>query len=211
VISLAVLVATGVGADGKRENLGISVKLSEAEPHWRSFLESLQKRGLHGVKLIISDAHKGLKESRKALFPSVPWQRCQFHLQQNAQSYIPKRSMRKEVASDIRHIFNAVDSNEAKTLLKDKVEKYAETAPKLSEWMEVNIPEGLSVLAFPEEHRKRIRTNNLVERLNKEIKRRTRVVGIFPNEASCLRLVTGIIMEVSEEWLLAKRYLSKVE
>lgn len=211
VVDLAVLIATGVNPLGKREILGVSVKLSEAEPHWRNFLEDLQKRGLHGVKLMISDAHSGLEAARKAVFPSIPWQRCQFHLQQNAQSYVPKKSMKKGVASDIRHVFNAISTAEAKNLLKEKVKKYEETAPDLATWMEVNIPEGLVALEFPEEHRKRIRTNNMVERLNREIKRRTRVVGIFPNEASCLRLTTAVVMELSEEWLLAKRYLSAIE
>jgi len=211
VIDLAVLIASGVNGAGKREILGVSVQLSEAEPHWRSFLESLQKRGLHGIRLMISDAHAGLEEARKAVFPGVLWQRCQFHLQQNAQSYIPKRSMKKEVASDIRQVFNAATEADATRLLKEKMTKYEETAPALSNWLETAIPEGLTVLTFPEEHRKRIRTNNLTERLNKEIKRRTRVVGIFPNEASCLRLVTAIVMELSEEWLLAKRYLSEIE
>lgn len=211
VVDLAVLIATGVNLLGKREIVGVSVALSEAETHWRSFLSNLQKRGLHGLKLIISDAHTGLEAARKAVFPSVPWQRCQFHLQQNAQSYIPTRSMKKEVASDIRQIFDAASLADANTKLQGKMQKYEKTAPALSKWMETAIPQGLTVFAFPEEHRKRLRTNNMLERLNREIKRRTRIVGIFPNEASCLRLITAVVMETSEGWLLAKRYLSAIE
>lgn len=211
VVDLAVFSAIGVTEAGKRESLGISVKLSEAEVHWREFLESLQKRGLHGIKLIISDAHVGLKSAKQAVFPSVLWQRCQFHLQQNAQSYIPKKTMKKAVAADIRNIFNAANIEEADRLLKINIEKYSSTAPQLSEWMENNIAEGLTVFSFPAEYSKYIRTNNLAERLNKEIRRRTRKVGIFPNEDSCLRLVTAIVMEISEEWMMGKRYLPDID
>ncbi len=211
VVDLATVIAIGATETGKVELLGISVKLSEAEIHWRDFLTDLQKRGLHGVKLIISDDHSGLKAARRTIFPSVPWQRCQFHLQQNAQKYVPRKSMKKEVAADIRGIFNAVNRTEADRLLKINIEKYKETAPQLSKWMENSIAEGLTVFAFPEEYRKHIRTNNITEHVNKEIKRRTRKVGIFPNENSCLRLSTAIVMEISEEWLLGKRYLPKIE
>ena len=211
VVDLAVVTAIGIQESGKREVLGVSVKLSEAEIHWRGFLEDLQKRGLHGVKLIISDDHSGLKAARKAVFPSIPWQRCQFHLQQNAQQYVPKRSMKKGVAADIRSIFNAANRQEADRLLSINIDKYSDTAPQLSNWMETNIPEGLTIFDFPDEHRKRIRTNNVSEHLNKEIKRRTRKVAIFPNEASCLRLVTAVVMEISEAWLVGKRYLSAVD
>lgn len=211
VVDLAVITAIGVMGSGKREVLGLSVRLSEAEVHWRGFLEDLQKRGLHGVKLIISDAHAGLKAARKAVFPSIPWQRCQFHLQQNAQQYVPKRSMKKEVAADIRSIFNAANDKEADRLLKINIDKYSVKAPQLSKWMETNIAEGLTVFSFPDEHRKRVRTNNISEHMNKEIKRRTRKVGIFPNEASCLRLITAVVMEISDEWLVGKRYLSAVD
>jgi transposase-like protein len=211
VMDLAILIAIGAREDGKRELLGISVKLSEAEIHWREFLEDLQKRGLHGIKLIISDDHKGLKAARKGVFPSIPWQRCQFHLQQNAQNYVPRKSMKREVAADIRSIFNAVNLEEANRLLKINIEKYSASAPQLSNWMESNIMEGLTVFGFPEEYRKHIRTSNIAERVNKEIRRRTRKVGIFPNEDSCLRLVTAIVMEISEEWLLGNRYLPKIE
>lgn len=211
VVDLAVVLAIGVTESGKREILGVSVKLSEAEIHWRGFLEDLQKRGLHGVKLIISDDHTGLKAARKTVFPSVPWQRCQFHLHQNAQRYVPKKSMKKEVAADIRSIFNAVNREEADRWLKINIDKYSKNAPQLSQWIKNNIEEGLTFFSFPAEYSKHIRTNNITEHVNKEIKRRTRKVGIFPNEASCLRLVTAVVMEISEEWLLGKRYLPAID
>ncbi len=204
----AVLIATGVDEAGKREVLGVSVALSEAEVHWRSFLQSLTKRGLHGVELIISDDHAGLKQARKAVFGGIPWQRCQFHLQQNAQAYIPRKEMKKEVAADIKAIFDAPNRQEAERLLALTVEKYQEKASRLARWMEENLPEGLTVFAFPAEHRRRIRTTNMLERLHREIRRRTRVVSIFPNEASCLRLISALLMEISEEWLTGRTYLS---
>lgn len=204
----AVLIAYGIDESGKRRILGVSVALSEAEVHWRAFLESLTARGLHGIELIISDAHSGLKAARKAVLPSVPWQRCQFHLQQNAQSYVPKRSMRTEVARDIRRIFNATDLAEANGALARTICKYETSAPQLAQWMVQAVPESLTVMSFPEANRKRLRTSNLAERVNKEIVKRTRVVGIFPDEAACLRLVTAVVMEIDEEWQKSMRYLS---
>ena len=203
----AILLASGVKKDGKRVILGISVSLSEAEEHWRAFLESLVARGLHGVVLVVSDDHVGLKAARKMVFNGVPWQRCQFHLQQNAQSYVPRVSMRKEVAEDIRTIFNAPDREIAQIYLDKAVDKYSILAPKLADWMEVNIPEGFTVFSFPKEHQRRLRTTNNLERLSQEIKRRTRLIRVFPNEQSCLRLISAILMEVSEEYELGRIYL----
>lgn len=204
----AILIATGVDTQGKRQVLGVSVALSEQEVHWRVFLQSLVTRGMGGVRLIISDAHAGLQAARKAVFGGVPWQRCQFHLQQNASAYVPRQDMQTEVAAAIRAIFNAANRAEADTLLAKTVQQYAQRAPRLATWLETAIPEGLTVFAFPEPHRRLIRTTNGVERLNREIKRRTRVVAIFPNEASCLRLVSALLMEISEDWETGKTYLS---
>jgi transposase-like protein len=202
----AVLVATGISPEGERQVLGVSVSLSEHETHWKAFLKSLKDRGMHGVKLVISDDHAGLGAARRAVFGSVPWQRCQFHLQQNAGAYVPRQSMRKEVAADIRAMFNAPDKMTAEQYLKVIIEKYARSAPRLSVWMEHNLAEGFTVFDFPLEHRRSIRTTNSLERINKEIRRRTRVVGVFPNEASCLRLISARLMEISEDWQIGKRY-----
>jgi transposase-like protein len=207
VIDTAVLIAIGVDGEGVRQVLGVSVELSEAEVHWRNFLKSLQTRGLHGVLMFISDSHSGLKAGLRSVFPSVYWQRCQFHLQQNAQSYVPKQDWKQEVAVDIRHIFTAPKLSEAHRLLQMTIEKWQKLAPKLTEWMEGNIPEGLTVFKFSEEGRKKLRTTNPLERINKELKRRTRVISIFPNEESCLRLVSALLREISEEWETGKRYL----
>jgi len=204
----AVLIASGVDAEGKRAVLGVSVALSEQELHWRTFLESLVERGLRGVQLITSDAHGGLKAARLAVFGGVPWQRCQFHLQQNAQAYVPKQEMKREVAAAIRAVFTAASLHEAKRLLAETVQRYRSIAPKLATWMEENVPEGLMVFAFPEAHRRLLRTTKGLERLNQEIRRRTRVARLFPNEASCLRLVTAVVMEISEEWETGKTYLT---
>ncbi len=204
----AVLVATGITPDGERQVLGVSASLSEHETHWKAFLKSLKDRGLHGVQLVTSDDHEGLGAARRAILGSVPWQRCQFHLQQNAGTYVPRQAMRGEVAADIRAIFNAPDRKTAEELLQAAIQKYAASAPKLSAWLEENLAEGLTVFDFPLEHRRSIRTTNSLERVNKEIRRRTRVVGIFPNEASCLRLVSAILMEISEDWQTGKHYCS---
>jgi len=207
VVDCAVLVALAVDEFGHREILGTSVALSEQEAHWRGFLSQLTQRGLHGVRLIISDAHEGLNAARRAVFPSIPWQRCQFHLQQNAQSYIPSQRLKQSVASEIRSIFNAPDDEDAKRLLDKFIEGHCQNAPKLSKWAESALPEGFTFFKFPDDHRKRIRTSNVLERVNEEVKRRTRVARIFPNEKSCLRLVTAVLMEISEEWQSGKRYL----
>lgn len=208
VVDCAVLVAVGITPDGKRSILGVSVSLSEAEVHWREFLTSLTQRGLQGVTLITSDDHAGLKAARKAVLPGVTWQRCQFHLQQNALHYVPKVAMRKQVAADIKSIFNAPDRHEAKRLLGQTVTKYHTAAPKLAAWLEDNIPEGLTVFELPAGHRRRLRTTNMLERVNKELKRRTRVAALFPNDDSLLRLVSAVLIEISEDWETAKIYLN---
>jgi putative transposase len=202
----AVLVATGITPEGERQVLGVSVSLSEHETHWKAFLKGLKDRGMHGVKLVTSDDHEGLGAARRAVLGSVPWQRCQFHLQQNAGAYPPKQSMRLEVAADIRAMFNAPDRQTAEQLLQAAIQKYAVSAPRLSAWLEENLSEGFSVFDFPLEHRRSIRTTNSLERINKEIRRRTRVVGVFPNDASCLRLISALLMEISEEWQIGKHY-----
>jgi transposase-like protein len=208
VVSCALLTAIGVLAEGKRSVLGCSVSLSEAEVHWRSFLQSLIDRGMHGVKLMVSDDHAGLKAASEATLAAVPWQRCQFHLMHNAMAYVPRQNMKSEVAQDLRRVFNTDDRDQAERRLAKLVEKYRDTAPRLADWLEDNVPEGLTVFAFPAAHRKRLRTTNGQERLNKEIKRRTRVATLFPNEASLLRLASAVLSEISDEWETGKIYLN---
>ena len=209
VRSCAVFTAIGIRLnDGKRTILGTSISLSEAEVHWRSFLSNLKSRGLLPTGSITSDAHEGLKAALASVFPGIPWNRCQFHLQQNAQSYVPKQEMKSSVATDIRSIFNSESLPIATQKLASMVEKYSAIAPKLAAWMEENLPDAFTVFSFPEPIRQRLRTSNLCEMINKQIRRRTRVASIFPNEASCLRLVSAILMELSDDWESSNAYLN---
>jgi transposase-like protein len=204
----ALLTAIGIGTDGKRSVLGCSVQLSEAETHWRKFLEGLLKRGMHGVKLVVSDDHTGLKAARQAVMTGVPWQRCQFHTIQNAMKHVPKVAMRPEVARDLRRVFDADEPAEAERRLKEVVARHQKTAPQLAAWLEHAIPEALTVLTIPAAHRRRLRTTNSLERLNREIKRRTRVATLFPNEASLLRLASAVLSEISDDWETERAYLN---
>jgi putative transposase len=162
VVDCAVLLAIGILASGKRTILGVSVSLSEGEVHWRTFLKSLIDRGLHGVELITSDDHAGLKAARKACFAGVPWQRCQFHLIRNAMQHVPQVAMGSEVAEDLRRVFDASDGEEARRQLGLIVEKYAESAPSLADWLEENVPEGLTIFRLPPAHRRKLRTTNML-------------------------------------------------
>jgi transposase-like protein len=208
LIDCAVLVAVGITETGHRRVLGVSVALSEAEVHWRAFLEDLVKRGLTGVKLIVADDHAGLKAARRAVLPSVPWQRCQFHLQQNAQAYVTRLDQREPVARRIRAIFNAPERAEAQRMLNEAIAQWRADAPKLADWAEANLPDGFAVFDYPPAHRVRLRTTNGLERINRELKRRTRVASMFPNAASCLRLVSALLTEFDEEWMTGKIYLT---
>ena len=208
VQDLAILKAIGVHACGHREVLGVSARLSEAEVHWRAFLENLASRGLKGVELIVSDDHAGLRAARRAVFPAVPWQRCQFHLSQNAQRFARRNQERRRIAQALRDIFNSPSLEDAEAMLKRKVQAFGETNQALSQWMEENVREGLTVHTFARGLHKRIRTVNALENLNKQIRRRTRVVGIFPHEASALRLISAVMAEIHDEWITGRRYLN---
>jgi transposase-like protein len=204
----AILIASGVDRAGMRTLLGVSVSLGEQEVHWRTFLQSLVGRGLSGVQLIVSDDHPGLKAARVAVFGGVPWQRCQFHLQQNAQAHVPHKDQQAEVAADIRMVLNAPNRPTAEVYLAKIVQKYQKNASHLADWLEKNVPESLTVFAFPASHQRKLRTTNCLERLNREIRRRTHVVSIFPNEAACLRLISAVLMEIDEEWQTGRVYLT---
>ncbi len=209
VISQATLIAIGIDSEGRRTILGVSVSLSEAEVHWREFLSSLRARGVCGLRMISSDSHEGIKAACTAVFPGVAWQRCQVHLQRNATSHVPRIEMRKTVARELRDVFNAPSREEAERLLGLMSESYRKTAPKLADWLEDAVPEGFTAFALPREHRTRMRSTNLMESINSQIRRRTRVAGIFPNESSLLRLVSAMLMEISELWETGNRYLPK--
>ena len=207
VVSAAVLIAVGITPEGKRTVLGTSVSVSEGEIHWRKFFESLVKRGLHGIKMITGDDCSGLKTAMRAVFTGVPWIRCHVHLQRNAFAYIPKNEMKEDVARKISGILTAPDRAEAERLLDKAISLYEKKAPKLAAWMADNLPEGFAVFELEPKLRRKLRSTNMIERLNREIKRRTRVSTLFPNEESLLRLVSAILMEQSEEWESGRNYL----
>jgi transposase-like protein len=197
----AVLSAIGVGPDERRRVLGVSVALSEAEVHWRAFLESLQARGLRGVQYIVSDDHAGLRAARRAVFGGATWQRCQFHLAQNAIHHAPNLAVRKRIGAELREIWNAASLAKAETSLAELVTEYRDTAPKLAAWLEDNVPEGLTFFTLPKHHRRRMRTSNPMERsVQQELKRRTVKVRVFPNEAALERLVSAVLVEIDDKW-----------
>ena len=204
----ATLKAIGIRRDdGKRMILGVSCALSEAEVHWRSFLVSLKERGIGIPDLIVSDAHTGLKAALRAACNASPWQRCQFHLQQNAGHLVTKQELKSLVASQIAAIFNADSQAHAEERLRLFIEAWREKQPKLAAWAEENLPEGFTVFSLPEAQRRKLRTSNACEALNSQIKRRTRVVGLFPSEESLQRLVTAVLVEISDTWETGKSYL----
>ena len=197
----AVLTAIGIDDLGRRRVLGVSIKVSEAEVHWRAFLESLVARGLQGVAFITSDDHAGLKAARKAVLPGARWQRCQFHLAQNAIHHAPNLSVRKSIGEELRAVWNAKTLDVAEAELKALVVRYRKDAPKLANWLETAVPEGLAVFKLPKEHRRRLRTSNPIERsIQQELKRRSQKIRVFPNEASLERLVSAILVEIDETW-----------
>jgi len=208
VKKLAVIWAIGITEQGTREVLGVSVSLSEAEIHWRNFMKGLTSRGLTGVKYIVSDDHSGLKAALFSIFPNVIWNRCHTHLARNSQSYISRVSRKNEIGAEIRDILQSPDLETAKFLLDRFMSKWQKLESRLVEWAEINIPEGFNVFSLPRALHKKLRTSNLIERMNQELKRRSTVVRIFPNEDSCLRLMSAIAMEIHEDWSTGRKYFS---
>jgi len=206
VKKLAVLWAIGITFDGQREILGTSVSLSEAEIHWRDFLKQLVTRGLTGVKYVVSDDHDGLKSALHRTFPGIIWNRCHTHLARNAQSYVSRKVNKSAVASDIRDILQSPDREIAQFLLDRFTTNWQEKEPNLVQWAQDNIPEGFNVFSLHKSLHKKLRTSNLIERMNQELKRRSRVVRIFPNEDSCLRLMSALMLEIHEDWSTGRRY-----
>jgi len=197
----AVLSAIGIGPDERRRVLGVSVALSEAEVHWRAFLESLQARGMRGVEYVVSDDHAGLRAARRAVLGGATWQRCQFHLAQNAIHHAPNLAIRKRIGAELRAVWNAGSLAKAETALAELVADYRDTAPKLAAWLEENVPEGLAIFSLPGHHRRRLRTSNPMERaVQQELKRRTSKVRVFPNEDSLQRLVSAVLVEIDDKW-----------
>jgi transposase-like protein len=198
----AVFSAIGVGPDERRRVLGVSVALSEAEVHWREFFEGLVARGMRGVEFVVSDDHAGLRAARRAVLGGATWQRCQFHLAQNAIHHAPNVDIRRRIGAELRSVWNAPTLAKAQTSVSELVASYRAGAPKLADWLEKNVQEGLAVFTLPEHHRKRLRTSNPIERsVQQELKRRTAKVRVFPNEDSLMRLVSAILVEIDEKWV----------
>jgi putative transposase len=211
VVNQGVLVVSAVRDDGMREILGVEVADTESEATYHQLFRSLKRRGLKGVQLVVSDDHEGLKSAVSRHFQGAAHQRCQVHYQRNLLGMV-SHIKRKELGADLRAIFAAPVREEALRIASSVANKWrGKGIEKLAEHLEEHIEECLSCLAFPENHCRRIRTTNSLERLNQEIKRRTRVVRIFPNRESCLRLVTALAVEVSEEWVTGRRYLDMEE
>ena len=207
VVSAAVIVAVGVNSDGRREVLGMDIGASEAEAFWTAFLRKLRQRGLRGVKLVVSDAHEGLKAAVAKLLHAT-WQRCRVHFARNALAYAGKNG-RRVVAAFIATAFAQNDAESAKSQWRKVADQLRPTLPKLAALMDEAETDVLAYMAFPAAHRTKLHSVNPLERLNGEIKRRTDVVGIFPNEAAITRLVGALLLEQSDEWAVQRtRYMT---
>ena len=206
IVSVAVTVAVAVNTDGRREVLGLAVGPSEAETFWIEFLRSLARRGLRGVKLVISDAHEGLKAAITRVL-HASWQRCRVHFMRNALAHAGK-SQRRIVSAWIGTAFAQDDADAARKQWRSVADQLRPRVPKLAALMDEAEADVLAFMAFPKEHRIKIHSTNPLERLNGEIKRRTDVVGIFPNEAAIVRLVGAILLEQNDEWAIQRRYMS---
>jgi putative transposase len=208
VASMAVVIAVGVkGETGEREVLGLDVGPSEDEAFWSAFLRSLVARGLSGVRLVTSDAHRGLKSAIEKVLQGASWQRCRVHFMRNALSLVPKAAQQM-VGATIRTVFAQPDAESARQQWRRVADGFRPRFPKLAELMDGAEEDVLAYAAFPAEHWQKVWSNNPLERLNKEVKRRTNVVGIFPNEAAVIRLVGAVLSEQHDEWQVGKRYIS---
>ena len=205
--SRAVLVAIGINWDGRRCVLGVELANRESASSWKDFLLDLRQRGLHGVELIVSDDHPGLRRAITEVAPEAAWQRCYVHFLRNALDHLPRRGD-DDCLQELRWIYDRRTIDEARRDLAVWLEKWQTKYPKLCDWVEVNIEETLTFYRLPISHHKHMKSTNMLERQNEEIKRRTRVVRIFPNAESCLRLVRALAIEMHENWIEAIRYLN---
>jgi putative transposase len=205
--SQAVLVAIGIGWDGRRSILAVELANRESRSSWRDFLLGLRERGLSGVEFVVSDDHAGLRRAIVEVLPEAAWQRCYVHFLRNALDYVP-RKVDDDCLRELRWLYDRRDLAEARRDLAAWLAKWQATYPKLCAWVEEHIEETLTFYRLPRQHHKHLKSTNLLERLNEEIKRRTHVVRIFPNAESCLRLVRALAVEMHENWLEAHRYLN---
>ena len=203
----AVFVAIGVNWDGRRQVLGVELSNRESRSSWATFLTGLKTRGHHGVDFVVSDDHAGLKRAVAELLPEAVWQRCYVHFLRNALDYLPRKAD-DDCLQELRWLYDRPDLKEAQQDLHAWLQRWAQRYPRLTDWVEAHIGETLNVHRLPRQHHKHLKSTNLLERLNEEIKRRTRVVRIFPNQASCLRLIRALCAETHEGWLEDHRYLN---
>jgi putative transposase len=207
ITSQAVLVAIGVDWEGRRQVLGVELANRESRSSWREFVSGLRDRGLAGVEFVVSDDHAGLRAAVREVLPEAVWQRCYVHFLRNALDYVP-RKVDDDCLMELRWFYDRRDMAEVKRDLAQWIGKWQAKYPKLVDWVENNIEETLSFYRLPLPHHKHMKSSNMLERLNQEIKRRTLVVRIFPNPQSCLRLVRALAVEIHENWLEATRYLN---
>jgi putative transposase len=210
IVSEGVLIVYGVREDGYREILGVEVADTESEATYQELFRSLKARGLRGVQLVVSDDHPGLEAAIARHFQRASWQRCQFHYAKNLLELVGAKR-RAELAEGLREVFACPTRETALKIAGELADRWRKSHKKVAEHLEEHIEECLACLAFPASHRKRIRTTNGLERLNQEIKRRTKVARIFPNREACLRLITALVVEQSEEWVSGRRYLNMEE
>lgn len=203
----AVLVAIGINWEGRIEVLGVELANRESSSSWKDFLVGLKERGLHGVEFVVSDDHAGLKRAIFEVLPEAAWQRCYVHFLRSARDYVPRRGA-DECMQELRWLYDRRDLAEAQRDLAAWLARWQQTHPKLCDWVEANIAETFTFYRLPQQHHKHMKSTNMLERINEEIKRRTHIVRIFPNEASCLRLVRAIAVEMHEHWMEASRYLN---
>jgi len=207
IVSRAILVALGIDWEGRRQVLAVEYANRESQSSWREFLLQLKERGLHGVQFVVSDDHPGLKAAIREVLPGVWWQRCYVHFLRNALDYLPRKAD-DDCLQELRWMYERRNVEEARRDLKQWLEKWNGKYPKLCGWVETNIEETWTFYRLPVAHHKHLKSTNLLERFNQEIKRRTLVVRIFPDEASCLRLVRAVAAEQHEEWMEGSRYLN---
>lgn len=207
IASQAVLVAIAVDSEGRRQVLAVELANRESASSWRDFLLGLKQRGLHGVEFVVSDDHSGLKKAVREVLSEAAWQRCYVHFLRNALDYLPKRGA-DDCLQELRWLYDRRDLAEVRRDLAAWLGKWGGKYPRLCTWVEENIEETLTYYRLPPSHHKHMKSTNMLERLNQEIKRRTLVVRIFPNRESCLRLVRALAVEIHEDWLEQSRYLN---
>lgn len=205
--SQAVLIAIGINWEGRRQVLGVELANRESSTSWKEFVRRLKQRGLHGVEFVVSDDHDGLKKAVAELLPEAAWQRCYVHFLRNALDYLPRKAD-DDCLQELRWIYDRRDLKEAQADLAAWLKRWERRYPRLTDWAEEAIGETLTFYRLPRQHHKHLKSTNLLERLNEEIKRRTRVVRIFPNPESCLRLVRALCAETHETWLEDNRYIN---